>query len=102
MDNPVYHRIVRVFLEDLRQRLASLEAAIKAGAQDAVEREAHSIKGAAATVGAAAIATIAAALETAAERGEALALSVMFARLGQVSAAGISWLESLLAGDVSS
>jgi signal transduction histidine kinase/DNA-binding response OmpR family regulator len=63
MEPEIYREIVRVFVGELEQRLARLESAAAAADGQAVARQAHAIRGAAANVGAVPLSEAAAALE---------------------------------------
>jgi signal transduction histidine kinase/CheY-like chemotaxis protein len=68
-DEELLNEIVALSLEDLPRSLKRLQEALQAGQIDAVRQHAHSIKGAAANVGAQALSALAAALESAALAG---------------------------------
>ena len=96
-DNPIYHRIVRVFIGEIATRLAGIAEAMAAGDLKRVETEAHSIKGASGNVAAHAIRDAAARVETAASGGETHAPAELADDLRAVSDRGIAALERLLA-----
>ncbi|GAB2793284.1 hypothetical protein GCM10027040_19450 [Halomonas shantousis] len=66
LDREALDRLLQTYLTRLESRLVTLEAGLAAEDRQALQREAHSLKGASASLGCAAIAAEAAALETAA------------------------------------
>ncbi|MBI1320362.1 MAG: response regulator [Candidatus Hydrogenedens sp.] len=78
-----YHRIVRVFLENMPTRLAEVEGAAKQGDWEEVYRLAHSIKGAAGSLGAARMQAAALELETAGRNRQIDAIPAGVERLHQ-------------------
>ena len=96
-DNPIYHRIARVFIGELGTRLARIAEGIAAGDLKAVEIEAHSIKGASGNVAAHAVCDAAARLEEAAARGNVGVLPVLAGALRVAAERGIVALERLFA-----
>lgn len=89
-DSQVYHRIIRVFIEETRGRMARIADLIAAGDRAAITIEAHSIKGAAANVCARGIRDAAARLEAQPEQ------PALFDALRNAVDAGIAALERLL------
>ena len=69
-DRAAVREIVAEYLDDVPRQLEQLRAALEAGDDDAVRRQAHTLKGASANVGAAALRTAAWALERAAADGD--------------------------------
>jgi len=63
-DEDLCREVVRVFVEDAPRRIEGLKRALREGRAHTVEREAHSIKGAASNVGARAVSRAARELET--------------------------------------
>jgi HPt (histidine-containing phosphotransfer) domain-containing protein len=96
MDNPVFPRVARIFINELRDRAERIAQAVPRGDCAAVELQAHSIKGAATHVGVPAIAEAAARLEIRAARGEQAALAHRFACLQAAIAPGIEALHALI------
>jgi len=80
-DRDVARTIVRGFLDDMPKQLASLESYLAAGDAAAVQRQAHTIKGAAAGVGGNAMRRAARAMEEAAKTGD---LAAMAAQMGEM------------------
>lgn len=68
-DEEIAREVALVFLESTRELLQQLDAAIAEGRVDAVRLNAHSIKGAAANIGADALAETAAVIENAGRDG---------------------------------
>ena len=96
-DSPVYHRIVRVFIGEVRDRVAKICALLETGDLPVIEIEAHSIKGAAANVGAHAIRDAAKRLETEAARRDSTAIPALTAALRHATEAGVAALERIMA-----
>lgn len=94
--NPVFQRIARVFIAEVRSRLEILAPLIAAGDMRRIENEAHAIKGAAANVGLAAMRGAAAGLEAAAAQADSGAVARMDERLRTTTAEGLAALETLL------
>lgn len=69
-DKDFLHALFTVFLDDLPAKLATLEDAVEQRSMDDMLRTAHSIKGAAATIGAMAARKAALDVEMAARKGE--------------------------------
>jgi HPt (histidine-containing phosphotransfer) domain-containing protein len=67
-DHEIYHEIIDLFLEDVIKQVRALEDAIHRGDAPGVQRQAHTLNGASANVGAAGLAEIAFQLERAGER----------------------------------
>ncbi|MFO1060335.1 MAG: ATP-binding protein [Dongiaceae bacterium] len=63
MEPEIYREIVQVFIAELEQRLTRMESAAAVGESQALARQAHAIKGAAANVGALPLSAAAAELE---------------------------------------
>ncbi len=78
---PLAGNVITVFLEDLPQRIRNLNERIAAGDPDAVVREAHSIKGSAATMGAEALRAVALTAEMAARKGDLAAAGAAAAKM---------------------
>ncbi len=98
-DNPIYHRIARVFIGEIGIRLVQIAEAMAAGDLKRVETEAHSIKGASGNVAAHAVRDAAAGLEAAAARGDTLALPALADTLRAAADRAIAALERLFAPD---
>ncbi len=98
-DNPIYHRIARVFIGEIGIRLASIAEAMAAGDLKRMETEAHSIKGAGGNVAAHAVRDAAALLEAAASRGDTQSLPVLIDALRVAADRGIVALRRLFASD---
>ena len=77
----VFRKILEKFLKDLKTQINILRKAAQEGDREVICREAHSIKGGAATVYADALATIASELETAAQSGALKDVSEILDRL---------------------
>jgi two-component system, sensor histidine kinase and response regulator len=70
LGDPAFERrLLEVFLEDSEQQIAALEVALLAGRADDAKREAHTLKGAAGTLGAAGLGEVARQAEAAAAEG---------------------------------
>ncbi len=95
--NPVFHRIVRVFIPEARHQLRRIQDLVSAGDWSATEVEAHALKGAAANVAAHAIRDVAARIETLAERGDRLSIPPLLETLRIVTEQGIMALERIAA-----
>jgi signal transduction histidine kinase/DNA-binding response OmpR family regulator/HPt (histidine-containing phosphotransfer) domain-containing protein len=80
-DRALAQEITQAFLADTPEQLRRLRSAIEAGNSDLARRQAHTIKGAAATMGGVALAEIAARLE---EQGKAANLERMWEYLPQL------------------
>jgi HPt (histidine-containing phosphotransfer) domain-containing protein len=98
-DNPIFHRIARVFIGEIGTRLASIAAALAAGDLKRIETEAHSIKGASGNVAAHVVRDAAARLEAAAANGDTAALPALTDALRAAADRGIAALERLFAPD---
>ena len=95
--NPVFHRIVRVFIPEARHQLRRIQDLVSAGDWSATEVEAHALKGAAANVAAHSIRDVAARIETLAERGDRLSIPPLLETLRIVTEQGIMALERIAA-----
>ena len=91
-DEELTAEVLAVFLEDAPHQIARLEEALSAGNGTALERGAHTLKGAAANVGAAELRAACAALEEAAARGD---LAEATRRLGIVREAAVRVQKSI-------
>jgi len=69
-DEEIAREVAVAFVESSRELLEQLDAAVSAGAQDQVRLHAHSIKGAAANIGASALAATASVVEDAGRDGD--------------------------------
>jgi len=89
---------VEIYLGDAEERLSAIEKALLEGDAIRVQREAHTIKGASANVGASALAELAYSLEKAGKDGELTEGTAM--RLGMLEEYGRvrSFFESYLEG----
>ena len=74
-------RFLQLFTDSTNSSLAKLQAALLTGTSDEIHRQAHSIKGAAANVGAERIQACASRLDTAAKAGDADTISALALRL---------------------
>lgn len=68
-DRELLANLFQLFVDDVPKKLASVDASIQEGDMYQIERTAHSLKGASATVGAVRLSQIAADLEQAARGG---------------------------------
>ena len=75
--------LVATFLGDMPQQLADLEDLLNKGDIAGATRQAHSIKGASANVGAVALSQVAAAMETAGKEGETTSMKELLQELKQ-------------------
>jgi len=82
-DADIAREIVTVFLEDIPNQIRALGAAVDAGDAATAERQAHAIKGAAASVGGEALREVASAMEKAGKAGD---LDAMAARMAELEA----------------
>jgi len=96
-DSPIFHRIVRVFTEEVRGRVVRIGELLPLGDMPAIEIEAHSIKGAAANVGAHGIRDAARRVEADAVRRDATALPLSTEALRHATDTGIAALERIVA-----
>ncbi|MEI7710167.1 MAG: Hpt domain-containing protein [Rhodospirillales bacterium] len=96
-DSRIYHRIARVFIGEVRDRVARIGELLERGDLANVEIEAHSIKGAAANVCAQSLRDVAATMEAMAAQGDAAGLAAAFDSLRTKAEAGIAALERLMA-----
>ncbi len=80
-DTAVVRRVLERFLSDLPRQLSQLEGSLAAGDEEGARRGAHSVKGAAATVGAADLAAVARAMEQHLSRGESQRATTHLGRL---------------------
>lgn len=78
-DEAFERRLLEAFLADNEQRLESARQALLSSSQEELHREAHSLKGAAATLGAVPLANAARALEAAAAEGRFADAHALFA-----------------------
>ncbi len=93
-----YETLLRKFAEQQADAVAAMEAALSGGDAATAERTAHSLKGAAATLGATALSEAAARAETAIKRGDGVNDAV--SELSLVLAAALADLRSALPEDV--
>jgi len=101
-DIQLYHRIIATFVEEFPKRFASLEQALKDGNRQVVELIAHSIKGAATTIGGERLQMEAMAMEKSALSAELAKLREMLAPLLQEYERLNAVLLSDLPGDMGS
>jgi HPt (histidine-containing phosphotransfer) domain-containing protein len=80
-DGVVVKEIIRIFLDDVPERIERLRNAVAAGDAAVVAVEAHTIKGSAATIMAGNLQKAASSLETAAEDADRNGMNDMFIRL---------------------
>lgn len=80
-DDEFERRLLCAFLDDNEQRLEQARVALAAGAQEELHREAHSLKGAASTLGARPLASAARELEAAAAEGRFEEARALFANV---------------------
>jgi HPt (histidine-containing phosphotransfer) domain-containing protein len=88
--------VIAAFLEDHPGRLRALEDALRANDLTQVRRGAHAIKGAAATVGGPALATLAKVIEELAAEGQVTLFELASRRVAESSAALEAALRSTL------
>lgn len=86
--------MVQMFLDQLPEQLANCDTALAAGDYPTLEREAHSTKGSAASLGAIALAEVARQLEVAAEAGQAVSLPTLLAAVHQAAQSTAPALEA--------
>jgi CheY-like chemotaxis protein/HPt (histidine-containing phosphotransfer) domain-containing protein len=82
-DETLARKVAEGFLVDIPRQIEALRGYLEAGDVPTAERQAHSIKGAAATVGGEALRAVAGEMEKAAKAGD---LSAVKARLGELEA----------------
>ena len=80
-DEDMARMVIDGFLEDMPVQIKQLKGYAAAGDAQHVERQAHKIKGASATVGGEALSALAAALERAGKKGDVALISVRAAEL---------------------
>ncbi len=88
-DEAFERRLLQAFLDDNEERIERAREALAAGDREALEREAHTLKGAASTLGALPLAAASKALERAAQAGHLTEAAALFPdvqrELGRVS-----------------
>lgn len=89
-DRVLLANLFQLFVDDVPKKLASVDAGIQEGDMYQIERTAHSLKGASATVGAVRLALIAAGLEQAARAGRNEEMALLRQELDQV------WAQTLV------
>ena len=94
--NPGFHRVAKVFIRELETFVAHIPGLLAPEDRDALERHAHSIKGAASNVGAGALAAIALQLENEAKSGQDDRLRGLIAAIETEAWAAISGLRALM------
>jgi two-component system, sensor histidine kinase and response regulator len=82
-DGELAGNIIAVFLEDIPKQIDLLKASLERGDISGARRQAHSIKGAAANVGAQSMQEAAAKIEEKVDQRELMEAAVMFPRLGE-------------------
>jgi two-component system sensor histidine kinase/response regulator len=98
----LYPGVLTTFVEDARRRLVAMEAAVGAGDLVAVSREAHAIKGAAATFGALSLQAAAAELESAGKGDRLEAIRAGLPSFIQVARDTITLIEQRSASEADS
>ncbi|MBS0641355.1 MAG: Hpt domain-containing protein [Proteobacteria bacterium] len=101
-DNTGFRLVAAAFAGEFRDCMARIETALASGDRHRIELDAHSLKGAAGSVGAPAIRRIAARLEAAAERGNLSKAAPLVEALREAGDAGLTALERLTGSDSSS
>jgi CheY-like chemotaxis protein/HPt (histidine-containing phosphotransfer) domain-containing protein len=74
-DEDIAHTVIAGFLEDIPQQILALKGSLEAGDAAATERQAHTIKGAAANLGGEALGEVAGEMEKAAQAGDLAAVA---------------------------
>jgi histidine phosphotransfer protein HptB len=80
-EDPVYGRILGLYLRELPGRMEAIGGAVARGDADALRDAAHSLRGSSATLGATLAAGLSEQLESAARTGELASAPVLFERL---------------------
>jgi signal transduction histidine kinase/CheY-like chemotaxis protein len=88
--------LIRQFLDTMRDRVEAIVAAAQRGDADEVAREAHGLKGAAATLGAVRLATVCASLEEAGEKADLARALTLVDELSAAAEATDAALEATL------
>ena len=96
LDDSGFLTVLAVFLIELRDRLATIDTLLGGGSRETLEREAHSIKGAASNVGAAAIRAHARRLEARAKAGTDSEIYELAQALRVTAQHGILALEAII------
>jgi HPt (histidine-containing phosphotransfer) domain-containing protein len=95
VDDPRYLRVVNVFIAEMANRLPRLAGLLSGTDRAELELQAHSIKGAAANVGATVLHTVALKLETLSHTARSDELALVVAELGAVAELAIARLRLL-------
>jgi CheY-like chemotaxis protein len=98
LDREGVEEMIRMFIDDAQRQIGECTRLFAASDLPALEREAHSIKGAAASLGAIALAQAAGALEEACEAHDTETIARSFASVRERTAATLPALEQWLAG----
>ncbi len=96
-DNPTFRAIAEAFLGEMDERLAAIAAALTANDRKQLQREAHSVRGASANVGATAVAAAAGVMEKAAPAADAERLANLATALSSCAARDLTALRRLIA-----
>ena len=94
LDRESAEEMVQMFLDQLPEQIAGCEEALAKGDYPTLEREAHSTKGSAASLGAAALAERARQVEVAAEAAQTEVLPGLLAAMAQSAEATVPALEA--------
>lgn len=98
LDRESVEEMVQMFLADLDQQVAECARLLAAGEMTNLEREAHSLKGSASSLGAIVLAEAARVTEEAAAKADATQASTGVAQLGEAAAGTRPALERWLSG----
>lgn len=98
LDRESVEEMVQMFLDDLDRQVADCDRLLAAGEMANLEREAHSLKGSAASLGATTLAEAAQVTEEAAAKSDATGAGTGVARLREAAAGTRPALETWLAG----
>jgi HPt (histidine-containing phosphotransfer) domain-containing protein len=96
VDDPRYLRVVGVFIAEMETRMAQLSVLLSGQARTEIELQAHSIKGAAANVGATALHTVALKLEAVAHGASRDELAASVGELQAAAGLAVVRLRSLI------
>lgn len=91
-------QMLRLFLDNVGERLSQIDGGMAANDIDPVERGVHSLKSSAANVGAEAVSSIAQEMETAAENGDWDSVRDLRPKLGDALDGALAELTSVLEG----
>lgn len=98
-DGPAFRRVARAFIAEAEERVAAIAMACAADDRCRLEREAHSLAGAASNVGAKALTTLARELEMAAPIAESEVLADRAQTLRAAGARDLAELRRIVGGD---